>query len=51
MAGRDGQLQLGLPMFITTPIQGGGDMETASAEVKMGPVECRLLVYRRKRAA
>jgi len=51
MAGRDGQLQLGLPMFIAQPIQPAGDMETTEADVKLGPVDAKLLVYRRKRAA
>ena len=51
MAGRDGQLQLGLPMFIAQPIQPAGDMETTAADVKLGPVVAKLLVYRRKRAA
>ena len=51
MSGRDGQLHLGLPMFVANPIRAGGDSETASEEVKLGPVECTLRVYRRQRAA
>jgi len=51
MAGRDGQLHLGLPLFVANPIRAGGDSETASEEVKLGPVECTLRVYRRQRAA
>src|SRR5215510_4745126 len=51
MAGRDGQLHLGLPMFVANPIRAGGDSETASEDVKLGPVACTLRVYRRQRAA
>ena len=51
MAGRDGQLHLGLPLFVANPINVGGDSETASAAVKLGPVDCTLRVYRRQRAA
>ena len=49
MAGRDGQLRLGLPMFIPSPIAAGPGMETATTELKLGPVSCRLSVYRRTR--
>jgi hypothetical protein len=51
MAGRDGQLHLGLPMFVANPIRSGGESESASADVRLGPVECTLRVYRRQRAA
>jgi chemotaxis phosphatase CheX-like protein len=51
MAGRDGQLHLGLPMFVANPIRSGGDSEATSAQVRLGPVECTLRVYRRQRAA
>jgi hypothetical protein len=51
MAGRDGQLHLGLPMFVANPIRSGGDSESTSAPVRLGPVECTLRVYRRQRAA
>jgi len=51
MAGRDGQLHLGLPMFVANPIRSGADAETASADVRLGPVACTLRVYRRQRAA
>ena len=51
MAGRDGQLQLGLPMFVVHPIAGGSGMEVASADVTMGPVPVRLSIYRRALAA
>lgn len=51
MAGRDGQLHLGLPMYVQDPIQGGNGQEAVSAETKLGPVGCTLRVYRRKRAA
>ena len=51
MAGRDGQLHLGLPMFVANPIRSSGDSESVSAPVRLGPVECTLRVYRRQRAA
>jgi hypothetical protein len=49
MSGRDGALRLGLPMYIPSPIAGGPGMETLSAELQLGPVPCRLSVYRRVR--
>jgi hypothetical protein len=49
MSGRDGQLRLGLPMYIPSPIANGPGMETLSAEVRLGPVPCRISVYRRVR--
>ena len=51
MAGKDGQLYLGLPMFVANPVKAGADAEAGSLEVKLGTVECTLRVYRRKRAA
>jgi len=51
MTGRDGQLRLGLPMYVQAPIQGGHGAEAVTAEAKLGPVDCTLRVYRRKRAA
>src|SRR5262245_37000662 len=33
MAGRDGQLHLGLPMFVANPIRSGAESESTSAEV------------------
>jgi hypothetical protein len=51
MAGRDGQLHLGLPMFVANPIRSGADAESASTDVRLGPVACTLRVYRRQRAA
>lgn len=51
MAGRDGQLHLGLPMFVANPIRSSGDSESAAVPVRLGPVECTLRVYRRQRAA
>ena len=51
MAGRDGQLHLGLPMFVANPIRSSGDSESTSEQVRLGPVECTLRVYRRERAA
>lgn len=51
MAGRDGQLHLGLPLFVPNPIQAGGESETVTADVRVGSVDCTLRVYRRRRAA
>jgi hypothetical protein len=51
MAGRDGQLHLGLPMFVQSPVRASAGSEAAAAAVKLGPVECTLRVYRRQRAA
>lgn len=47
MAGRDGQLRLGLPMYLPSPVVSGPGMEVAGAEIVLGPVPCRLSVYRR----
>ena len=47
MAGRDGQLRLGLPLYLPSPIASGTGLEVAGAEVMLGPVPCRLNVYRR----
>ena len=49
--GTDGSLRLGLPMFVTGEIQVTGDMEADSLAARLGPVDCQLHVYRRKRAA
>ena len=46
MTGHDGQLRLGLPLFIAMPITPARDMEHASATVAIGPVSCELRVYR-----
>jgi hypothetical protein len=51
MGSRDGTLQLGLPMFVQTPIQVNEQMERASVDVTIGPVACQLLVFRNRRAA
>ena len=51
MSGRDGQLRLGLPMYIPSPIAVGPGMEVLSAEIRIGPVPCKLSVYRRVREA
>jgi hypothetical protein len=51
MAGRDGQLHLGLPMYVHDPIRASAGSEATSVEVKLGAVECTLRVYRRPRAA
>jgi hypothetical protein len=51
MSGRDGQLHLGLPMFVPNPVRAGGGSEAVTADVQLGPVDCTLRVYRRQRAA
>ena len=52
MAGKDGVLMMGLPLFLA----GGAahpspDAEHAEAELQLGAVDCTLVVYRSKRAA
>jgi Chemotaxis phosphatase CheX len=49
MSGRDGKLRLGLPMYLPSPIAAGPGMEVVGAELKLGPVPCRLSVYRHTR--
>lgn len=51
MSGRDGQLHLGLPLYVQDPIKAGTESEAAASETKLGPVGCTLRVYRRQRAA
>ena len=51
LAGNDGTMRLGLPMFLTTPVRLTERMERASDDVAFGPVQCRLLVFRERRAA
>lgn len=51
MAGRDGHLQLGLPMYVRDPIRATAGSEAVVAETKLGPVGCTLRVYRSQRAA
>ena len=51
MAGRDGHLELGLPLFVPDAIRPSGGAEAVTAEAKLGPVGCTLRVYRNKRAA
>ena len=51
MSGKDGALQLGLPMFLEHPRHAGEGAESVATEVKLGVVDCRLVVYRSKRAA
>jgi hypothetical protein len=50
MAGQDGALRLGLPMFIRGEIQPQVGMECAEAVIQLGPVPCRIYVYRHARA-
>lgn len=49
LSGRDGQLRLGLPMYLPSAITGGSGMESASTPVQLGPVSCTLTVHRRAR--
>jgi hypothetical protein len=49
MSGRDGRLRLGLPMYLPSPIAAGPGMEVVGCEFKLGPVPCRLSVYRHTR--
>ena len=49
LSGRDGQLRLGLPMYLPSAITGGSGMESASSDVRLGPVSCTLTVHRRAR--
>lgn len=50
MVVRDGTLKLGLPIFVNGQVGLGESTERASADVLVGPVPCRLLVYRRTRS-
>lgn len=49
MVVRDGSLKLGLPIFVQGQVGMGESTERAAADVRIGPVPCRLLVYRRIR--
>lgn len=49
MVVRDGSLKLGLPIFVQGQVGMGESTERAAADVRIGPVPCRLLVYRRTR--
>lgn len=49
MVVRDGSLKLGLPIFVQGQVGLGESTEKATADVRIGPVPCRLLVYRRTR--
>ena len=51
MTRTDGELLLGLPIFISGRTRPGAEMEHAEADVKLGPVPCRLTVHRRSRLA
>jgi hypothetical protein len=43
-------MQLGLPMFVEGRIQETGSKERQATDLEVGPVTCRLLVYRSKRS-
>ena len=47
----DHGLRLGMPIFMKQPIEEREGMERVAADVTIGPVPCRLLVFRPKRAA
>jgi CheY-specific phosphatase CheX len=49
MVVRDGSLKLGLPIFVQGQVGLGESTERASIDVMVGPVPCKLLVYRRTR--
>ena len=49
MVVRDGSLKLGLPIFVQGQVGLGESTERASIDVMIGPVPCKLLVYRRTR--
>jgi len=51
MAARDGSLKLGLPMFVAGAVGHGEGVEKAVHEVFLGPVPCRLHVFRQTRTA
>ncbi len=51
MITRDPSLKLGLPIFIVGEIQMTGNLERGAADVSLGPVPCRLLVFRDLRGA
>ena len=51
LVGRDGTLRLGLPMFLTAPVRLTDRMEQADGVARVGPVECRVVVVRDRRAA
>lgn len=50
MVVRDGSLKLGLPIFVQGQVGLGENTERASADVMIGPVPCKLLVFRRTRS-
>ena len=49
LSGRDGQLRLGLPLYLPGAIVGGPGMESAKLDLQLGPVPCTLTVHRRVR--
>lgn len=48
MSARGGSFKLGLPIFFEGEVGVGGSMERAAADVTLGPVPCKLLVFRHK---
>lgn len=51
MSTRDKSLRLGLPMFVMGPVGHGDQTERCTADAKVGPVPCQLLVIRQQRAS
>jgi hypothetical protein len=51
MSTRDGSLKLGLPMFVAGVVGHGDGIEKSSVDVSLGPVPCRLHVFRQNRSA
>jgi len=51
MVSHDPTLRLGLPMFIVGQVRLTEQMERTVGEVRLGPVDCQLHVYRNARAA
>ncbi|HEY3216106.1 MAG TPA: chemotaxis protein CheX [Candidatus Eisenbacteria bacterium] len=49
LAEHDSSLRLGLPLFVQGQIQVTELMERATADVRIGPVDCQLQVYRNPR--
>lgn len=51
MMAHDGTLRLGLPIFLIGQITVTANMDQATTEVRVGPVDCRLHVFRTRTAA
>jgi hypothetical protein len=51
LSDHDHGLRLGMPIYMAHPIEARDDMEHVEADVSIGPVPCRLLVFRPRKAA